>query len=231
LLGVAGLILCWAVNVALFCTGLSLLIMGVLYNVRPVRLKEVAYVDVLSESVNNPIRLLLGWFALTTDAVPPVSLMIAYWMVGAFFMAAKRFAEYRSIADPEAARAYRASFGYYNEQRLLISMFFYTTTCTLFLGVFIIRYHVELILSFPLIAGFLCVYLRVAFRRDSAAQKPERLYREKKLMASLAISVLAFVVLMFTHIPACYTWFNVPASSVTPLWKLGATSVEEPARE
>ena len=58
------------------------------------------YVDVLSESVNNPLRLLLGWFVVTPDVVPPVSLLVAYWMVGAFFMASKRFAEYRSIGDP-----------------------------------------------------------------------------------------------------------------------------------
>jgi len=31
-------------------------------------------------------------------------------MVGAFFMAAKRLAEYRSLADAERAAAYRASF-------------------------------------------------------------------------------------------------------------------------
>ena len=69
-------------------------IMGVAYNVRPIRTKEVPYVDVLSESVNNPIRLLLGWFALIPDRFPPISLLLAYWMVGAFFMAMKRFAEY-----------------------------------------------------------------------------------------------------------------------------------------
>ena len=35
---------------------------------------------------------------------PPVSLAISYWMVGAFFMAMKRYAEYRHIGDPPRRR-------------------------------------------------------------------------------------------------------------------------------
>ena len=45
--------------------------MGLAYNVPPVRLKEWPYLDVLSESVNNPLRLALGWFALIPDRFPP----------------------------------------------------------------------------------------------------------------------------------------------------------------
>jgi 4-hydroxybenzoate polyprenyltransferase len=172
-LGVVGLGMAAALSRAFFGAGLFLLAMGVIYNVRPVRSKELPYMDVLSESINNPNRLLLGWFAVIPTEFPPVSLLVAYWMSGAFFMASKRLAEYRYIADPKAAAAYRSSFRYYDEEKLLISMFFYTTCFALFLGVFIIRYHLELILIFPLVAGFICHYLRVTFNRDSAAQNPD----------------------------------------------------------
>jgi 4-hydroxybenzoate polyprenyltransferase len=176
-------------------------------------------VDVLSESVNNPIRLLLGWFAVTPLEFPPVSLLIAYWMIGAFFMASKRFSEYRSIAHRADAGAYRRSFRHYNEQTLLISMFFYVTCFALFLGVFIIRYHLELILIVPLVAGFVSYYLHVAFKPESAAQNPEKLYRERGLMTYLVICVLAFVTLMFVQIPALYDWFNVVPATTPPLWR------------
>lgn len=63
------------------------------------------YVDVLSESVNNPLRMLLGWFMVTSVLVPPVSLLICYWMAGCYLMALKRFSEYREIGDPEVAGA------------------------------------------------------------------------------------------------------------------------------
>jgi decaprenyl-phosphate phosphoribosyltransferase len=220
LLGFVGLAMAAAVNQPFFWSALLLLAMGLVYNVRPARSKDYPYVDVLTESINNPIRLLLGWFAVTAAEIPPVSLLIAYWMVGAFFMATKRFSEFRSIGDPAVAGAYRRSFRWYDERKLLVSMFFYTTCFGLFLGVFIIRYHLELILSVPLIAGFVCYYLSIAYKDDSAAQNPERLYRERGLMLYLAICMVAFAGLMFVHIPVLYEWFNVQPSPVTPLWRI-----------
>src|SRR5439155_11479494 len=140
-LGGVGIVLAWCVNVPFFLAAVSLWLMGLIYNIRPIRSKDLPYVDVLSESINNPIRLVLGWFVVTATTVPPVSLLVAYWMVGAFFMASKRFAEYRSINDKERAAAYRKSFRYYDDNRLLVSMFVYASGAALLLGVFIIRYH------------------------------------------------------------------------------------------
>lgn len=219
-LGALGLWMAWELNVAFFLAATILWTMGLVYNVPPVRSKELPYLDVISESINNPLRLALGWFVVSESTVPPVSLLISYWMVGAFFMASKRFAEYRSINDPARAAAYRSSFRYYDDNRLLTSMFFYATSSALFLGVFIIRYHLELILSVPLIAGFFSAYMHVTFKQDSAAQKPERLYRETGLMIYLMVCVAAFTVLMFVHIPWLYDIFNVSPSELPPLWKL-----------
>ena len=38
--------------------------MGVVYNVKPLRSKDLPIFDVLSESVNNPIRFLIGWYLM-----------------------------------------------------------------------------------------------------------------------------------------------------------------------
>jgi hypothetical protein len=211
-------------NSSFFAAGVALLVMGLLYNTPPVRLKDLPYVDVLSESINNPIRLMLGWFVISAGEVPPLSLLIAYWMLGAFFMAAKRFAEYRTIGNPTIAKSYRASFRHYNEQKLLVSMFYYSTCFGLFLGVFVVRYHLELILVLPFVAGFQCLYVLIAFREKSAAQRPEHLYREKGLIAYLLISMVLFVCLMFVKIPACYDWFNVRPSPVPALWHIAPAS-------
>ncbi len=219
LLGAAGLGGAALLNWPFFFAALALWAMGLVYNVPPVRTKELPYLDVISESVNNPLRLMLGWFTVIPGQVPPVSLMISYWMVGAFFMATKRFAEYRSIADAAAAGAYRGSFRHYDESRLLISIFFYATAAALFLGVFIIRYHLELILSVPLIAGFFAYYMHVALKPDSPAQNPERLYREWGLMIYLVVCVAVFVGLMFAQIEVLYKLFNVPSPKVPPLWR------------
>lgn len=218
-LGAIGLAMAWGLNRPLFLSALALWLMGIVYNVPPLRSKEHPYVDVLSESINNPLRLLLGWFAVTAAEVPPVSLMVSYWMAGAFFMASKRFAEYRAIGQPAVAGAYRSSFRYYDEAKLLVSMFFYATASALFLGVFIIRYHLELILSVPLIAGFFSYYMHVALKKDSPAASPERLYRERGLMTYLVLCVVVFVVLMFVRVPVLYEWFNVKGPEVPALWE------------
>lgn len=219
-LAAAGLGAAALVNRPFFFSALGLWVMGMVYNVPPVRTKELPYVDVLSESVNNPLRLLLGWFAVVPGEVPPASLVISYWMIGAFFMASKRFAEYRSIGDAAAAGAYRSSFKHYDEEKLVISMFFYATAAALFLGVFIIRYQLELVLSVPLIAGFFSYYMHVALKPDSPVQNPERLYRERGLMAYLVVCVAAFFGLMFVRIEWLYGLFNVPSPEVPPLWRL-----------
>jgi hypothetical protein len=177
---------------------------------------------VLSESVNNPLRLFLGWFALVGDKLPPLSLTLAYWMVGAFFMATKRFAEYRRIGNPEVAAQYRKSFGYYTEERLLVSMFFYAIMCALFMGVFIVRYHVELILFVPAAAGFFAYYLKLGLKDNSAVQNPEKLYKECGFLLYMTLSTVLFVLLMFTNIPVLYDLFNIDSSPIKPLWTLGS---------
>jgi hypothetical protein len=163
---------------------------------------------------------MLGWFTVTAQAVPPLSLTIAYWLIGAFFMASKRFAEYRSIGDKSVASAYRDSFRFYDENRLLVSMFSYACGSALFLGVFIIRYHLELILLMPLIAGFFGYYLHIALKSNSPVQSPEKLYREWGLMIYLAVCLVAFVVMMFVEIPGLYELFNVQPSQFPALWRL-----------
>src|SRR5580658_9836125 len=49
----------------------ALWIMGCLYNIPPIRTKDKVYLDVLSESINNPLRMLLGWYMVTSTLIPP----------------------------------------------------------------------------------------------------------------------------------------------------------------
>ena len=185
-----------------------LLIMGVLYNVKPIRTKDIPYLDVLSESINNMIRLLLGWFIVTSSYQPPISILIGYWFAGAFLMATKRFAEYRMIGDPSVAGLYRKSFIKYTETSLLVSSFFYAMCATFFIGVFMIKYRIEYILAMPFVFGLFCFYLAIAFKPDSAVQKPEKLYREKKLLAYIAVLIVILVILTFIDIPMPSYWVN-----------------------
>ncbi len=208
LLIVLGLILAFSVSRIFAYMEIWLLIMGVLYNVKPVRTKDIPYLDVLSESINNMIRLLLGWFIITSDYQPPISILIGYWFAGAFLMATKRFAEYRMIGDPSVAGLYRKSFAHYTETSLLVSSFFYAMCATFFIGVFMIKYRMEYIIAMPFVFGLFCFYLYIAFKPDSAVQKPEKLYKEKSLLLYIAVLVVILAVLTFVDLPMPSYWVN-----------------------
>ena len=193
---------------ALFWVLLWLWIMGCIYNIRPIRAKDIPYIDVLVESINNPIRLLIGWYIVSPPMQIPASLLISYWMIGAYLMAIKRFAEMRDISKDISARQYRKSFAYYTEQNLLVSIMFYASASMLFFGAFVMRYRLELILSFPLIAFIMAMYLNMAFKEDGSPQAPEKLWKEKPLMLASFVCLVLMVVLMNIPLPKFTSFFQ-----------------------
>ncbi len=222
-LALIGLGLAYYISTKFFVVGAFLLVMGIIYNVRPMRSKERVYLDVLSESVNNPIRFALGWFMVIPavglhmdnrwdleffDSIPPLSIIIAYWMGGAFLMATKRFAEFRLIGNAELAGLYRRSFKFYTENSLLISMFFYAITCAFFLGIFLIKNRIEMLLSFPFFALLFAWYLKIGLLKNSPVQGSEKLWTRKWFMLYLVIFTAFVCILMFVDIP-WLRWFLI----------------------
>ncbi|MGB6973240.1 MAG: UbiA family prenyltransferase [Terracidiphilus sp.] len=201
LMMLAGLALALLLTRGFFLSALALWIMGCVYNIAPIRSKDLPYIDVLSESINNPLRFCLGWYMVTAAMLPPVSPLLSYWLLGAYFMGLKRFSEYRQIADHTLAVSYRKSFCRYTEQSLLNSVIFYAAASMLFFGAFLMRYRMELILAFPFVAWLMAIYFGLAFRHESAVQNPEKLYREPRLMLALALCVAVFVLLLFVRMP------------------------------
>jgi hypothetical protein len=116
-------------------------------------------------------------------------------------MGVKRFSEYREINNPDVASAYRESFRRYTEQSLLESVTFYAAFAMLMFGAFIMRYRLELILSFPFVALMMATYLHLAFKPGSAVQNPEKLHRERLLMFELALTTAVIVFLLVVDIP------------------------------
>jgi decaprenyl-phosphate phosphoribosyltransferase len=215
---IVGLGLGLTISVSFAATMFVLWIMGCIYNIPPVRSKDLPYLDVLSEAVNNPLRMLAGWFIVDTTAIPPASLLLSYWMVGCYFMAIKRYAELRSIGNLDNAVAYRKSFAFYTEERLFVSLVFYGSAAMLFFGAFIMRYRLELILAFPLVALVMAVYLSLAFKENGAAHSPEKLTREPILMASVIACAVFMGVLLWLNIPILHRIFAPTAPTNVQLW-------------
>ena len=206
-LGIAGIGISLMISIPMAITMACFWIQGCIYNIRPFRSKDIPYLDVLSESVNNPLRMLAGWFITRTSLIPPASLLVSYWMIGAYFMTVKRLAEYRDINDHARSIAYRKSFAFYDQPRLLVSIMFYSSSAMLFLGAFIMRYRMEWILCFPLVALVMAMYLSLAFKENSAVQRPEGLYREPLLMTAIIACTALMLLLLFVDLPVLHRIF------------------------
>ena len=188
-LSALGLWLCAEVSPHALWAAAALWGMGVVYNVEPLRSKDRVYLDVLTESLNNPIRLAFGWFLVVDLPLPPASLLVGYWMLGGFLMAVKRYAELRFLGAERAAR-YRRCFASYSQESLLISALFYASASSFFLGIFLFKYRLELLLLFPALAVAFAWYLWLGMQSDSPAQRPERLWREGRFLAFLLFIVV-----------------------------------------
>jgi 4-hydroxybenzoate polyprenyltransferase len=199
-----GLGCAWLGSATLFVTALIFALQGIVYNVPPLRTKEKPYLDVISESINNPLRLTIGWAMIDPTTLPPSSIILAYWCGGAFLMAAKRYSEYREIVASHGAELlvrYRASFAGYSEVSLNISCFVYGLLSTFFLAIFLIKYRVEYLLVVPAVIALFGYYLALSTRPASSAQNPEKLFRERKLIALVAILAALFIVATYVDMP------------------------------
>jgi decaprenyl-phosphate phosphoribosyltransferase len=205
LLAVVGMTIAAAISTDFLLFSGLFLGMGLIYNVKPLRTKDRQYLDVLSESINNPLRFLLGWSAIISDVLPPSSILLAYWTGGAYLMAIKRYAEYRFINNPEVAGLYRRSFRFYNEESLLASAFFYALCSAFFLGVFLIKYRIEFLVSMPFLALLFTWYLVIGMQPQSPVQNPEKLYQERPFLLYVAAVGCLIALLFFVHLP----WLNV----------------------
>jgi 4-hydroxybenzoate polyprenyltransferase len=187
-------------------------IFGVIYNVRPIRAKDRAFLDVIVESLNNPLRFLFGWFAVTPHVAPPVSILLAYWFGGAFLMAAKRVSEHRAIVEAggtASLAAYRPSFAVYTQSSLVTSCLVYAQGFAFMMAIFLLKYRIEYLVVIPLLIALFAAYMRLALTPDSAAARPEELMRQPAMMIGAAVTMALFGVLTFVDLP----WLNGLTSS------------------
>ena len=190
----------WGFNLAYHAALLLLLLSGVVYNVRPLRLKDRAFADVIAESFNNPIRLWLGYYALVSPHhVPPLSIVLSWWFFGALLMTGKRYAEYRFIGDAELSGRYRRSFKTYTERTLILAMIAYANLFCFCAGVAMAVYPPlnNLALVAPVIIGAVLVYFHHAMKEEAARLEPEQLLQNPWIIVcTLATAALTLWLLV-----------------------------------
>lgn len=197
-----GLAWWWFPNPGYLIALALLLLSGVVYNVRPLRLKDRAFLDVIAESFNNPIRLWLGWYALveTLDA-PPLSITLAWWSFGALLMTGKRYSEYRFIGDKTLSGQYRKSFQIYTEQSLVIAMVTYANLFCFGYGWAIASYKElnNLVFVFPFILLAVIAYFRHAMSEVGARLEPEQLLRNPWIIIWTIVTAVVTILLLYAH--------------------------------
>jgi hypothetical protein len=171
------------------------------YNIPPVRLKDKAYADVLLESINYPIRLLIGWMCVLPSMLPPVSIMIIGWSFGAFAMSLKRLAEYQLFANHEQAVQYRKSYSAYGVHTLIICGFVYGVSTVFGLTIFMIKYKTELMLVMPLLIMWMGWYFLMGLQHKNCIIYPERLMRNIPFFAFSIVILIAAIILIGSNIP------------------------------
>jgi 4-hydroxybenzoate polyprenyltransferase len=196
-----GLGLAALVNDTFFLVAAVFAVAGVLYNVPPVRTKDRIVIDVLSESLNNPLRLMLGWTMVDPGTLPPASLLLAFWFGGAFLMNSKRLAEFREIVSTrgrETLELYRPSFARYSETGLSVANLTYALACAFFVATFVVKYRIEYVLLFPFVVALFAEYYWLTLRPESVARAPEKLFKARRLMlltvAAASVAVITTLV-------------------------------------
>jgi decaprenyl-phosphate phosphoribosyltransferase len=198
---VVAFVLCWLIgfNWAYQCALLLLLFSGLIYNVPPLRLKDRAFLDVVAESFNNPVRLWLGYYALVDPHhVPPLSIVLAWWFFGALLMTGKRYAEFRFIGCAETSGRYRKSFRVYNETKLILAMITYANLFCFCTGIAMATYAAlnNLVFMFPLIVVAVIAYFRHAMREETAGLEPEQLLKNPWIIFWTVVTGAATIVLL-----------------------------------
>jgi len=202
---VVGLACAFMASRAMFLFASIFALQGIVYNVPPLRTKDKAYLDVISESINNPLRLMIGWAMVDPATLPPSSVILMYWTGGGFLMAAKRLSEYREIVashGKELLERYRMSFAGYSECSLTVSCFVYALISSFFLAIFLVKYRIEYLFTVPFVIALFANYLALSINPGTSAQSPEKLYQERGLVILVVLLVMVFVLMTFINIPS-----------------------------
>lgn len=201
LLCAAAVLVALLVNWSVAATIIIFLIAGIVYNVEPMRTKDVRYLDVVTESVNNVLRLLIGWFSVMDALVlPPSSVMISYWFAGAFLMTVKRVADIQTV-PPEKLRAYRPSIANARLGTLQILANFYALGSICLLTVFMVKYRIEFLIPIFGVILLFAIYQTVTGGKDGLAQRPEHLYKSKSLVFATVFLAVSIVLAIWVDLP------------------------------
>lgn len=177
---------------------LSLFAAGIFYNIKPFRLKDLPVLDVVAESINNPIRILIGWFAIATSApIPPLPFLLLFWTAGAALMSAKRYAELMFFIHNHKKSqlvSYRNSFKTYTPRGVFFMVLTYLTLTMFFFIQFAQQFKQSLLMATLPIAIFFVWFVKILKEDDNFFREPERIFAKKPYFSLSAMIILLLLI-------------------------------------
>lgn len=168
---------------------------GISYNIPPIRTKDMPYIDVIAESVNNPLRLMLGWYVIDNVSSPPLIAILCYWSLGAILVTAKRLAELRFLGKNSIQ--YRPTFKYYNISLLTVMYFFYIVTTLVTFVLLSLEYNYQMFYFLPFILILFVWFTLLTFQQNSIVKEPERLFEQKAFATYCLLAFFIFCGTLF----------------------------------
>ncbi|HII14848.1 MAG TPA: UbiA family prenyltransferase [Nanoarchaeota archaeon] len=187
----AALVLSWAISMLFAAFVLALFALTFLYSIW---LKNEVFADVLVIAVNFVIRAVSGVFIISATISP--WLILCTFFLSLFLSAGKRFSELSFLA--EKAKTHRKVLGAYSPSitsaLLIISTSLLVMSYSLYSFISIYPY---LIFTLPLALYLAFRYLYLIYTGSEIARHTERAYKDKGLMAGLALLLAAVFILIY----------------------------------
>ena len=188
------------ISVLCFRPAFSILLMvylyfAVMYNMRPIRMKDKPYLDIVNESASPPIRFMIGWLAFDGQiATPPLMAILLLWALGAYIMTGKRLAEMRRLGE-DAAR-YRESFRFYTEGTLRGMFVFSAALACFFFVILAFTRDSGVLYSAPMVVLCLAWFYRLTLEQDSIVQQPELIVRRRLPFVIACLATFALMLFL-----------------------------------
>jgi decaprenyl-phosphate phosphoribosyltransferase len=175
---------------------------GFLYNIKPFRFKDLPVLDILWESVNNPVRFFYGLFIVNKIFDinwTIITIILSYWFFGSYLMALKRYSELKTLEKRSDYKPsdYRKSFAFYTEKNLLALSLYFAIVSNYLISYVLHSLSLNVFIIFPVIALLFPYYFLLSFKENSEIQHPEKLHKNKIFLASIILITVVFSLLYY----------------------------------
>jgi 4-hydroxybenzoate polyprenyltransferase len=189
----ASLILLNYVNPLNLVIGIIMLINNLLYSFKPIRLKDIPLLDILSAGINFSLRVSIGWYSLSNESIF-LSIFFFPFFIAGFLLSCKRLGEYLFLKG--SREKIRKVFVFYNEKNLNILICFFMILTLFSYVLFSVLFNIYLLILIPWFLMQLLWYKSFLKENNNIVQKPEDIFIKKK---SFAISGILF----------CLIWIGI----------------------